>query len=506
MSLKLRGTWRVNFLAGMLHFVALASAQAQFSIVRAQSPEARGDTVEVTAGVDSNDMRMLEPRVIAAVDKVLPAIVAVGNRFGRAPEQVIWEGRRFASGVIIREDGLILSQYHVSHTGVYNDSTGLREYGKPGDKVDVILHDGRHMEAELLGGERLADVALLRLTEPGTYPFATFSEDSSSTLGDWVVKLGHPVGYQATRGSVARIGRVVYTNPVNIVADCPTVGGDSGGPLVNLDGQIVGLIQDSSMPPLVAAAASERGFPMSYMTMRKIRQKMGSMLAGAVPHETTFENHFERERMYEDIEELLPAIHRRKGAAVLATWQAVATQAKGSVIEILDADRNRAAYGTVVDTDGWIVTKASATHEYPFCRLPDGNIVAARTIGKDSALDLALLKVNATGLRSVQWSPSKALRRGTFVMTMGLDSSPIATGIVSATVHSDPVCIEDHHIVTGSYPEVFDHDMTLETNEFGGPVLDLNGHAIGITIAAPGLHGCLSLPSEHILNCIQRLK
>jgi len=118
----------------------------------------------------------------------------------------------------------------------------------------------------------------------------------------------------------------------------------------------------------------------------------------------------------------------------------------------------------------------------------------------------ALLKVNATGLRSVQWSPSKALRRGTFVMAMGLDSSPIATGVISSTVHADPVSIEDEHVVTGSYPEVFDHDMTLKTNEFGGPVLDLNGHAIGITIADPGLHGCLSLPSEHILECIHRLK
>lgn len=79
-------------------------------------------------------------------------------------------------------------------------------------------------------------------------------------------------------------------------------------------------------------------------------------------------------------------------------------------------------------------------------------------------------------------------------------------GIVSAIVHPDPICVENEQLVTGSYPQVFDHDMSLELDEFGGPVLDLDGRAIGITIADPGKHGCLSLPTELILNAIQQLK
>lgn len=212
MKLNRLFTKRLAYPTVVQRFAVWITVLALSLSVGAHIRDNKHETSGLSDGVGSLELRELQSRASAAIDKVQPAIVAVGNRFGRAPDSINWEGKRFASGVIIREDGLILSQYHVSHAGAFNDVTGLNEYGMPGDKVDVILHDGRRMEAELLGGERLADISLLRLTEPGKYPVATFDEDSTSTLGDWVIKLGHPVGFQPARGAVSRIGRVVYVN------------------------------------------------------------------------------------------------------------------------------------------------------------------------------------------------------------------------------------------------------------------------------------------------------
>ncbi len=448
-----------------------------------------------------------ELRATRAIQKALPAIVAIGNRFGRKPDNVLCEGTRFGSGAIIREDGLILSQYHVSHTGLVDfENTGLRTYGKPGDTVDVILHDGRRLEAELLGGDRLADVSLIKLREPGPYPYLTFADDGSAALGDWVIKLGHPIGFQPARGAVARLGRLIYVNPVNLVADCMTTGGDSGGPIINLDGQIVGLVQDSHMPFEIANVASDRGFPMSYMTSAKIRGKLELMLASKVPHDTAFEDYSQRQRMYAETKTSLGNAEGRNGSVMRSHWKPIVESIKDSVVEVLGTDHKQVAYGTSITTDGWIVTKASVIPDYPSCRLPNGQIVVARIVGTDRMLDLALLKVNATGLAGVKWSKNEINQAGALVMTMGFDSEPIALGIVSTAVHTDPICIENNHLVSGSYNRVFEHDMSLNTTQFGGPVFNLEGQALGITIADAGLHGCLSIPAMDVVHCIERLR
>lgn len=477
------------------------------SIAVAQVSET-ANTVNASSKIPSvQELRDMESRATRAIQKTLPAIVAVGNRFGRKPENVLWEGERLASGVIIREDGLILSQYHVSHTGLVDfENTGLRTYGKPGDTVDVILHDGCRLEAELLGGYQHADISLLKLKEPGPYPYLDFANNGSAVLGDWVIKLGHPLGFQPSRGAVARLGRVVYVNPVNLVADCMTSGGDSGGPIINLDAQIVGLVQNSDMPVEIAKVASDRGFAISYMTSAKIRGKLETMLASKIPHDTTFEDFYQRQRMYEETKNILGTAEARNGSVVRSSWKPIAESNKNSVVEVLGTDHKQVAYGTSITTDGWILTKASVVPEYPSCRLPNGEIVGARIVGTDRMLDLALLKVNAMGLAGVQWSKSEVDQVGALVMTMGSNSEPIAVGVVSTVVHTDPIYIERDHLVSGSYSRVFEHDMSLTTTQFGGPVFNLEGQAIGITMADAGLHGCLSVPAKDVVSCLERLR
>ena len=82
-----------------------------------------------------------------------------------------------ASGVIISEDGLILSQHHVSHLGPEGPLS-------PGHRVSVIFQDGRETEGELLGADRECDLSLLKLVGKGPYPFVAVDPAAAVDLGD----------------------------------------------------------------------------------------------------------------------------------------------------------------------------------------------------------------------------------------------------------------------------------------------------------------------------------
>ncbi len=131
------------------------------------------------------------------------------------------------SGVIVSSDGLILTAAHVA--------TGVRK------KVTVILEDGKRLKAETLGLVADKDAAMLRITEPGTYPFVEIDRAATTRLGDWVFALGHSGGFDKERGPVLRLGRLVRIANSTFQSDCMVIGGDSGGPLFDLTGNLVAI-------------------------------------------------------------------------------------------------------------------------------------------------------------------------------------------------------------------------------------------------------------------------
>jgi serine protease Do len=566
----------------------------------------------VSTASSAEDLQKLQTRVKKVLRDVLPAVVAVSSSAGpKTPTGELILGRGFASGVIIRADGLILSQYHVSHKGAYDDRTGLIKHGIPGDPVDVILHDGRQVVAELLGAYQLADLSLLKIREPGPYPFVPLADEDSVSLGDWVVKPGHPEGYRKSRGVVSRLGRVVYQNRVSIVADCMITGGDSGGPIINLDGKVVGIMNHSVLPDSVSltAEAGRKNFLMAYSTVRKIREKMATMLASRVPRDTDFREHDERRQQFKEVLAMLPPDSWTNGEKVTRAWRELTSETRGSVIEVLD-EQSRTAYGTVVGSDGWVLTKASEIGENPRCRLPDGEIVPSKITGVDAAFDLAMLKIEARELQPVQWSSEGTRTVGTFVVAPDIAGKPIAAGILSVPAHrlegpfpkvvvrapqpppprpimpeilGDPIdeqgftvsfstgtaakagirpgnvileidgrpirtrrdltnsmsgkspgtrlrivltrdgqrvertlTLEPHVYRSNTvravnfrydkFPAVIEHDIALSPQECGGPVIALNGKALGITIARVGIHGCAAIPADAIMSLIDGLK
>ena len=89
-------------------------------------------------------------------------------------------------------------------------------------EIEVVLEDGRELEAELIGTDAQTDLAVIRVTEPGTYPFVEFETDANLRRGDWVVALGNPFGLggTATAGILSADGReLVRTIPILLPSD-----------------------------------------------------------------------------------------------------------------------------------------------------------------------------------------------------------------------------------------------------------------------------------------------
>jgi serine protease Do len=105
----------------------------------------------------------------------------------------------------------------------------------------VTLADGRRLKAQTLGMNHRVDSGMLKITESGTWDYLEMGESDPMRLGQWVMAVGHPGGYQEPRGMVIRIGRLLAMTSSVLKSDCTLVGGDSGGPLVDMDGRVVGI-------------------------------------------------------------------------------------------------------------------------------------------------------------------------------------------------------------------------------------------------------------------------
>jgi serine protease Do len=136
------------------------------------------------------------------------------------------------SGVIISREGLIVTNSHVVQGA---------------SQIEVRLSDGRSFEAEIVGSDSLADVALIRLKEKvDDLPVAYFGNSDNLRPGDWVLAVGNPFSLTSsvTLGVVSALNRQVgsderYENYIQ--TDAAINPGNSGGALVNIKGELVGI-------------------------------------------------------------------------------------------------------------------------------------------------------------------------------------------------------------------------------------------------------------------------
>ena len=106
------------------------------------------------------------------------------------------------------------------------------------------MDNGSVLDAKVIGTDPKTDLALLKVDQPGDYPFVTFATEQPK-IGDWVVAIGNPYGLggTVTAGIISAKGRDIGDGPYDrfLQIDAPINKGNSGGPTFNLQGQVVGV-------------------------------------------------------------------------------------------------------------------------------------------------------------------------------------------------------------------------------------------------------------------------
>ncbi len=143
------------------------------------------------------------------------------------------------SGVVINENGLIITNHHV-----INEADGVR----------VIFEDGRMYEGQIVGSDKLTDVGLVKIDKTGLTPI-NIGDSNGIFVGDLAVAIGHPLTLGAaptvTTGVVSALDRRldVGNDAMNaavtlfglIQTDAPITRGSSGGALLNKNGELIGI-------------------------------------------------------------------------------------------------------------------------------------------------------------------------------------------------------------------------------------------------------------------------
>ncbi len=159
--------------------------------------------------------------------------------FGDEPMDREFKRRGLGTGVIIDEEGYILTNEHVVHGA---------------DKVTVTLPDGRELKGQIKGSDIRSDLAVIKI-DAKNLPHAELGDSDSVKIGHWAVAVGNPFGWAVggseptvTVGVISALNRSIqlgrsgerdYSNLIQ--TDAAINPGNSGGPLVNLQGQVIGV-------------------------------------------------------------------------------------------------------------------------------------------------------------------------------------------------------------------------------------------------------------------------
>jgi serine protease Do len=150
----------------------------------------------------------------------------------KMPKKFKRELKGLGTGMIMDAQGHILTNHHVAGGAT---------------KIEVILSDGRHFPAKLVGTDPKTDLAVIRISAPGPLPHVTFGDSDKVEVGEWVVAIGHPRGLDqtVTQGIISAKHRQGITDPNSyqdfMQTDAAINPGNSGGPLLNLRGEVIGV-------------------------------------------------------------------------------------------------------------------------------------------------------------------------------------------------------------------------------------------------------------------------
>ena len=183
------------------------------------------------------------------------------------------------SGVIVSPDGLILTNAHVVEAG---------------RRADVTTLEGRRLAAAILGRDPDTDLALLRVHDSASLPFARLGNSKKLRRGQIAIAIGNPLGFDATvtAGVVSALGRTLRARTGRMIddviqTDAALNPGNSGGPLVSSAGEVIGIntaVIMGAQGICFAVAANTADFVLGEIVRHgRVRRAYIGLGAGTVP-------------------------------------------------------------------------------------------------------------------------------------------------------------------------------------------------------------------------------
>ncbi len=230
-----------NLIQSKLADIQKPAAQAQQIEETQPAKEESGERVQTTTG----ETQVVTTDVTKVVDKVMPAVVSIENKFTQRSsffgQPVESEAQASGSGIIVGESDkelLIVTNYHVIENA---------------DTLTVTFTDSEKGEAQVKGYDSEQDVAVIavplsdiKTSTKNAIVVATLGDSDKLTVGEPAIAIGNALGYgqSVTVGVISALDRPIggdTETPVKIQTDAAINPGNSGGALLNIQGEVVGI-------------------------------------------------------------------------------------------------------------------------------------------------------------------------------------------------------------------------------------------------------------------------
>ena len=182
------------------------------------------------------------PDFTIAAEKTINSVVHVKNTATSKGSNSIWdlfygnsENRRTVgtgSGVIVSNDGYIITNYHVIENA---------------NEIEITTNDNKTFIAEIIGSDENSDIAVLKISGSNSFPYIRFANSDQTKIGEWVLAVGNPFNLTSTvtAGIISAKSRDLNDydskNQSFIQTDAAVNSGNSGGALVNINGDLIGI-------------------------------------------------------------------------------------------------------------------------------------------------------------------------------------------------------------------------------------------------------------------------
>ena len=203
--------------------------------------------------VDSSKLSEYSDTAVYAANKILPSIVGISIEYTVNSNSLFGFGTPTSqtatasgSGIIISEDGYILTNNHVVSSESNSDEDSFFQISEATKITVKLFNDDTEYEAKIIGKDKQTDLAVIKIDKTGLTK-AEFADSDTVKVGQFAMAVGNPVNMESTvtTGVVSAVNRKITDSDGKsytcIQTDAAINAGNSGGALVNSEGKVIGI-------------------------------------------------------------------------------------------------------------------------------------------------------------------------------------------------------------------------------------------------------------------------